>query len=940
MGPDTILSKNEELLLVKWVIAMGERKLPVTKDQLLDSVQRIITAGQRSTPFTLNRPGKKWYSAFLKRHSILAERVAENMSAARVGVSEEQIRGWFTEIKDYLTQNNLSEMLDDPTKIFNTDESAFFLSPKPGRVLVKRGTKNVYLANGDEKENLTVLLTANAAGKLAPPMIVYSYNRIPANIAKNVPETWAIGKSESGWMCGETFFEYVANVFNPWLIEEGIQKPVLLFVDGHKSHLTLHLSNFCSENGIEIIALYPNSTHILQPMDIAVFRPLKLFYRKAVVDWKMQNNGNKLKKEDFAPVLKIALESITVDCIKNGFRGGGLHPFGPEYIDYSKMKSQNEPKQSAVQEQQQFLNCLESQIIKTFGQDKLSMFNKFYFEGRNVLENMALEEDLNLYIIWAHNKQTTTVPLDHSAGSHALPACLNHTVASTARPESSASKLSSADARQSYCRPNPTESIVPADDAGPSTSRPESSASTVFASDARLSQCRPEPTSPTVPTNNAVPSTSRHEYSASTVSSADARQSQCRPESTRSTLSADDVVPSISRCEYSASTVPSADIRQSQYRPEPTRSTVPADHAVASTSPPDPSASKVSSADARQSQCRQEPTRSSVSVDHAFPSTSRPESFALTMSDFHSESATLPVDFDNVRPFNSHTPKKTGTDSTTHKNYDEMKKVQDISSSFTVNASQSNSYPNRSGCTPEKNSLSNALDKVPSAVTSLAWQKYHQKRSDERVRKLKEKELRAKKRLEKKLWKLDTEKNKKKKSNIKKKIQDSSSSDDTDVDIQYQGSDESEYNVELDESGLNVKENTSQMSQNENNRLNKLQKKRKRILDSDSDSELPLAKSKSKAENLKMSLKKGEFVIVTYEGEYFPGKIENTDRERYEISTMKLSTGNSFRWPKRVDKIWYPTSDIVEIINPPVPYNNRGFFKVQEMLKYLPDIYI
>lgn len=194
-------------------------------------------------------------------------------------------------------------------------------------------------------------------------------------------------------------------------------------------------------------------------------------------------------------------------------------------------------------------------------------------------------------------------------------------------------------------------------------------------------------------------------------------------------------------------------------------------------------------------------------------------------------------------------------------------------------------------------------DKVPSAVTSSAWKKYHQKKNEEKARKLKEKEQRAQARTEKKMRKIDMKMDKKKKSVIKKKQQVSSSSDDTDVDIQYQESDESDYNVELDEISLN--DMTPQGT---------LQKKRKRTEDTDSDSELPLAKLKTKsmAKNLKMGLKKGVFVIVTYEGEYFPGKIENTDRERYEISTMTLSTKNSFRWPERVDKIWYPVNDIVK----------------------------
>lgn len=62
MGPSSMLTQTEEDLLVKWIIAMGERRFPITKDHLFDSIQQIITQQNRQTPFTGNRPGKKWYS--------------------------------------------------------------------------------------------------------------------------------------------------------------------------------------------------------------------------------------------------------------------------------------------------------------------------------------------------------------------------------------------------------------------------------------------------------------------------------------------------------------------------------------------------------------------------------------------------------------------------------------------------------------------------------------------------------------------------------------------------------------------------------------------------------------------------------------------------------------------------------------------------------------
>lgn len=53
-------------------------------------------------------------------------------------------------------------------------------------------------------------------------------------------------------------------------------------------------------NQIELIALYPNTTHIL---DIAVFHPLKSKWKKAVDQW-IDHGAEKLKRKNFAPLLK------------------------------------------------------------------------------------------------------------------------------------------------------------------------------------------------------------------------------------------------------------------------------------------------------------------------------------------------------------------------------------------------------------------------------------------------------------------------------------------------------------------------------------------------------------------------------------------------------------------------------------------------------------
>lgn len=83
--------------------------------------------------------------------------------------------------------------------------------------------------------------------------------------------------------------KFMINVLHPWCIENGIIFPIVMYLDGHSSHTTMALSNFCVEHEIELISLYPNSTHITQPMDVALFRLLNEAWKKAVTDQRMEN---------------------------------------------------------------------------------------------------------------------------------------------------------------------------------------------------------------------------------------------------------------------------------------------------------------------------------------------------------------------------------------------------------------------------------------------------------------------------------------------------------------------------------------------------------------------------------------------------------------------------------------------------------------------------
>lgn len=843
LGPATVLTYEEERVLVKWIGFMAEKHFPVTKEQLLDSVQKIISEKNLdSCPFTNNRPGKKWYSSFLKRHPDLSERTAQNLSKARDEVTEEDILRWFEVIKGYLENKDLLEVINDPKRIFNTDESAFYLQPKAGRVIVRKGEKNVYTASGDEKENLTVLVTGNAAGVFAPPMIVYPYERLPAVIANSVPKDWCIGRSDSGWMCARTFYEYITNVFNPWIEKNNIPKPVILFLDGHRSHMTLHLSDFCKDNGIEVISLYPNSTHLLQPMDVAVFRPLKVSWQNQVKSWKMENPKQTMKREHFAPNFEVALRNIATDTIKNGFRKSGLFPFGPEYVDMNKISSQNRASVSTsalekkIETTKQFMNTLESEMRSLFTNEKLNLFTRLYYIPRANVESLLPNEDLSLYTIWAKTKHYLNDNLPRRVAATIMEPSMQ--VSHSSDPEH---------VRESDLFPPQTTEESVADNS--ISSLPE-----LVLDDSHHTFAKPPEVMATKNMQGRYfgPSTSQ----------------VCT--------------------DTNATGGDNSDLQEED------NESAKAEQAMHNTP------NKIQSSETDDTILKSLPCNSQDIIMENIESVTES---TVTMSKDIAGLAT----------------------------YTTPNKVQNSESNDTIfkpMPSKSQNVMEENVPSPFKRALfwpepdlkkRRSKERLPSAITGESWRAYMIKKENEKKQKEEEKNKRLKERQEKQLIKKkiaeETKKvtNKKKLAktvnNKRKKIESSSSSAEEN-DIPYQESDED-------------------LEWSEEDQINH-PKHRSESLESDKN--IPL-----KDISLQL-LKINTYVIIKYEGEYFPGMIKNIDNNSYEISTMVLSRGNTFRWPDTPDQIWYNREAIMEKIQEPKTVNNRGFLKVPEMEKYLPFI--
>lgn len=66
-------------------------------------------------------------------------------------------------------------------------------------------------------------------------------------------------------------------------------------IDGHDSHVNIEFVAYCDGNNITLLCLPPHTTHLLQPPDLGLFRPLQQHYGNEV-DRAARNGGIAISK--------------------------------------------------------------------------------------------------------------------------------------------------------------------------------------------------------------------------------------------------------------------------------------------------------------------------------------------------------------------------------------------------------------------------------------------------------------------------------------------------------------------------------------------------------------------------------------------------------------------------------------------------------------------
>lgn len=172
---------------------------------------------------------------------------------------------------------------------------------------------------------------------------------------------------------GIVFLDWIKSVIVPHL--RRLDGTKIIIGDNLSAHISFEAVQLCETNDIKFVFLPSNSTHMLQPLDVAVYAPLKSAWRDVLATWKKGDGAteNSLPKDKFPRLLSNLMTVVTPNLeanVKAGFKKCGIYPLSlPEMLSRLPEKVMHNANPNDVERQLdstfiQFLESIQPQQVQ------------------------------------------------------------------------------------------------------------------------------------------------------------------------------------------------------------------------------------------------------------------------------------------------------------------------------------------------------------------------------------------------------------------------------------------------------------------------------------------------------------------------------------------------------------------------------------------------
>ena len=321
-----ILNEAQEEKLVDYVKRASDVYFGLTPKEVRKFALQVAKFFKCEVPPTWKTngmAGEDWFTSFMKRHPSLSVRSPEATSLSRAtSFNETNVASFFDLLEELYERHHFG-----PGDIWNMDATGITTVQKPDRIVARRGFKQVGKLTSAERGTLvTLAIAVSAAGNKIPPFFIFPRVNFKDHFLLQAPSGSVGAANPSGWMKEDHFIAFVKHFVHH--SRASSERPCLLLLDNHQSHLSIGALDFLKEHGVVVLSFLPHCSHKLQPLDRSVYGPLKKYVYSACDAWMRNNPGRTLSIYDIPGIVATALPKATSEeNIKAGFAVSGTCPF-------------------------------------------------------------------------------------------------------------------------------------------------------------------------------------------------------------------------------------------------------------------------------------------------------------------------------------------------------------------------------------------------------------------------------------------------------------------------------------------------------------------------------------------------------------------------------------------------------------------------------------
>ncbi|KAF2883233.1 hypothetical protein ILUMI_22938 [Ignelater luminosus] len=309
-----VLTEDQETELVNYLKDMDAVFFGLTRDEFISLAFDYAHYNKLQYPESWSKnkkAGEDWLQRFLSRHTNLTLKTPESTSVARAkGFNRHKVCHFYENLESAIEKNNI-----EASKLYNMDETGISTtSNKPSKVLSVKGKRQVGMIASAERGQLTIVIGyCNAAGSFLPPFLIFARKKMQSRLLDGSPPGTQGTCTPNGWTSSEVFLNWLH--FFVEQVRPTADKKVLLLLDNHET---------------------PHTIHTMQPMDVAVYGPLKTHFEREVNIFF--HPGRIINQYDIARLLAPAFlkTAVAINAV-HGFERPGIwpvnkHTFGDEHF--------------------------------------------------------------------------------------------------------------------------------------------------------------------------------------------------------------------------------------------------------------------------------------------------------------------------------------------------------------------------------------------------------------------------------------------------------------------------------------------------------------------------------------------------------------------------------------------------------------------------------